>query len=47
LVNITQAAGSRAEGTIALNPTSPNLVFEASNPGGAAKAPTLELSWKF
>ncbi len=32
LVNVTQAGGNQAEGTIAVNPTNPNQVFAATNP---------------
>jgi hypothetical protein len=32
-VNITQLAGNQAEGTIAVNPTNPQQLFYASNPG--------------
>ncbi|HZL89415.1 MAG TPA: hypothetical protein VFB96_13710, partial [Pirellulaceae bacterium] len=40
LVNITKAPGNQAEGTIAVDPTSPNRVFEASNPGDSAARST-------
>src|SRR5262249_7882989 len=36
IVNISQANGNQTEGTIAVNPTSPNQVFAISNPGTSA-----------
>ncbi len=39
-VNITQAPGNQAEGTIAVDPTSPNRVFAAFNPGSSAAIST-------
>src|SRR5438094_408453 len=40
LVNITHAAGNQTEGTIAVDPTTPNRVFAASNPGTTAAIST-------
>lgn len=39
-VNITTAAGSQAEGTIAINPTNTQELFFASNPGATARRST-------
>jgi hypothetical protein len=39
-VNITQLAGNQAEGTIAVNPTNPQELFFASNPGAIARRST-------
>src|SRR5262249_33621361 len=36
LVNISRAGGNQTEGTIAVDPTNPNRVFAASNPGTSA-----------
>jgi hypothetical protein len=35
-VNVTALAGNQAEGTIAIDPTNPQRLFEASNPGSTA-----------
>ncbi len=39
-VNVTKASGNQAEGTIAVNPTNPNQLFVASNPGATSRRST-------
>jgi hypothetical protein len=39
-VNVTATGGNQAEGTIAINPTNPMQLFEASNPGATARRST-------
>ena len=39
-MNVTKAAGNQAEGTIAVNPTNPNQLFVALNPGATSRRST-------